>query len=443
MQKIHSRNYLLNLLTIILAFNYLDRLALGIVLQDIKIDLQLNDTQLGLITGLAFAVFYSCMGIPIARWADRGNRVLIISVTTTVWSAAVALCALASSFLQLLIIRIAVAVGEAGCIPPAHSLIGDHFTRGERPRALARYMLGVPVSLAVGYFAAGWLNELYGWRATFVLLGLPGLVLAVLVWLTLPEPRMSSTLKQEMPGGGSIEMHESAANIGFNEVCRVLWKNRTFRHLLMCFAVWYFFGYGLLQWTPAFFIRSHGMATGELGTWFALVYGIGGSLGVYLGGELAARHATNNERLQLIFCGIAFVVFAIVNLLAYLSSTPTVAIAFLAVGAFGGNMAQGPILATIQTLIPPRMRAFSIALVYLFANLIGMGLGPLAAGALSDLLRPVLADESLRYALMILSPGYLWAAWHVWYASRTVSCDIQIEAEGAVADGGHGAAVAN
>ena len=156
------RNYLLTVLLVILAFNYVDRVALGLLLQDIKVDLDLSDTQLGFLSGIAFALFYSVMGIPIARWADRGNRVMIITVTTALWSVAVALCGLAGSFLQLLLIRIGVAVGEAGCIPPAHSLIADYFTRAERPRAVARYMLGGPLSFVIGYFLAGWLNQLCG-----------------------------------------------------------------------------------------------------------------------------------------------------------------------------------------------------------------------------------------------------------------------------------------
>src|ERR1700675_4252021 len=188
------RNYLLAVLLVILIFNSVDRVALGLLLQDIKLDLTLSDTQLGLLTGIAFALFYSLMGIPIARWADRGNRVTIITLTTSLWCAAVALCGLAGSFLELLLIRIAVGVGEAGCVPPAQSLIADYFTRAERPRATAVYMLGVPLSAVIGYFLAGALAVRFGWRMTFVFLGLPGLALAVLAGLTLKEPRRISGL---------------------------------------------------------------------------------------------------------------------------------------------------------------------------------------------------------------------------------------------------------
>jgi MFS family permease len=411
------RNYLLSLLMIILAFNFIDRLALGVALQDIKTELSLSDTQLGVLSGIAFTLFYALMGIPLARWADRGNRVTIISVTAVLWSVAVALCGTAGSFVQLLLIRVGVAVGEAGCIPPAHSLIADYYSRTERPRALARYMLGAPISLTVGYFTAGWLNELYGWRTMFIALGLPGLALSLVAWLTIKEPR---AVHRDFGRG----VADRAGEPSLKEVCSTLWRNVAFRHLLFCFSVWLFFAYGLLQWQPTFFMRTHGLQSGQLGTWFGVIYGLIGIAGVYLGGELAARFAAHNERLQLIACAAAFAFFAVLSVCVYLAPNYHWAFAALALAVLGGNMAQGPIFATIQTLVPPRMRAMSIALVYFFANLIGMGLGPLAAGALSDALRPTFGEESLRYALMVLSPGYLWAAWHLWRASRTVTRDV-------------------
>jgi MFS transporter, Spinster family, sphingosine-1-phosphate transporter len=426
MQRVTYKNYLVILLMLILAFNFVDRLALGLVLQDIKAELRLSDTQLGLLTGIAFALFYSTMGIPIARWADRGNRVTIIALTTAIWSAAVASCGAATSFVQLMLIRVGVAVGEAGCMPPAHSLISDYFTRAERPRAIARYMLGGSLALTIGYFGAGWINELYGWRITFGVLGLPGLILAGLAWLTLKEPRSNrdGASPALSPATGEDVSFASAPPPALAEVCRTLWTNRAFRHLLFAFSVWFLSGYGMLQWQPAFFIRSHGLQTGELGMWFSLVYGVVGALGLYLGGELAARYAVHDERLQLRACAVAFVSLAVIKAYAFLAADPYVALGALAVAAFVSELGQAPMYATIQTLVPPRMRAMAIALVYLFANLIGMGFGPLAAGALSDALRPSFAEESLRYALVALCPGYFWAAWHLWCAGRTVSIEL-------------------
>jgi MFS transporter, Spinster family, sphingosine-1-phosphate transporter len=416
---------------VVLAFNLVDRLALGILLQDIKIDLSLSDTQLGLLTGIAFALFYSILGIPIARWADRGNRVTIISVTTALWSVAVALCGLAGNFVQLLMIRVGVAVGEAGCLPPAHSLIADYFSRAERPRAVSRYMLGSSLSLIVGYFIAGWLNEWYGWRVTFVILGLPGIALAILAKATLREPRAHTDDRSPRPGASDqLTSPRQAEDVQptqprIKEVCRVLWRNHTFRHLLFCFAVWQFFGYGILQWQPAYFIRSHGLQTGQLGALFATFYGLGGLLGTFLGGELAARWAANNERLQLRAMAIANLSFGAISAAIYLAPTIHLAFTFLAIAAVGGAVVHGPLFATVQTLVPPQMRAMSIAIMFLFANLIGMGLGPLAAGMLSDFFRAWAGEESLRYSLLALCPGYALVAWHLWHASSTVARDLK------------------
>jgi predicted MFS family arabinose efflux permease len=412
------KNYLLAVLTAVLAFNYVDRFALGVLLQDIKGDLHLTDTQLGLLTGIAFAVFYALMGIPIARWADRGNRVTIIASTAALWSIAVASCAAAATFAQLIIMRMAVAVGEAGCYPPALSLLSDYFSRAERPRAVSRYMLGIPIALLIGYAASGWLDEYFGWRLTFLILAAPGLALAIVVALTLREPRRHEGGSADDPPVHKREGQPSEPSLG--EVFQRLWSNRPFRNIFLCFSVWGFFGYGIMQWMPAFFLRSHSLATGELGSWLALVNGVGGLLGTWLGGEMASRFAANDERLQLVAIVLVYVVLALVNAAVYVMPNFRAAMAMLAVSAVAGSATNGPLFAATQTLVPPNMRAMSIALMYFFCNLIGMGLGPLAVGALSDAMRPRLGEESLRYSLLVFSPGYFWCAWHLWRASRSL-----------------------
>ena len=423
------RRYLLTMLLVILAFNNVDSLALGLMLQNIKADLGLTDTQLGFLSGIAFALFYSVMGIPIARWADRGNRATIIALTTALWSVLVAMSGLAANFAQLVLIRVGVAVGEAGCVPPANSLIADYFTPAERPRAVSIYLLGGPLSNVIGYFVAGWLNQLYGWRATFMMVGCPGLVLATAAWLTMREPRQSE------PASGADRIDSSAtiktgavppaiAQPSARIVCVTLWRNRTFRHLLFSFSVLYFFGYGVVQWLPAFFVRSYGLQTGELGTWFAVINGAGGLVGTFAGGELASRLAGHNAPLQLKGTAIAYGSLGVVYALTYLAPNRYEAFVLMGVAAVGAAAATGPLFAMIQTLVPTRMRAVSIAIIYLFANLIGAGIGPLAAGALSDALRPWAGEESLRFALFAMCPGYLWCGWHLWRASRTVSEDL-------------------
>jgi len=291
-------------------------------------------------------------------------------------------------------------------------------------------MMGGSLSPVFGYFLGGWLNELYGWRTTFVLIGLPGLALVPLAWLTLREPRAAQralSMTSDNADSGSDEA-------SFKEVCRVLWSNTTFRHLMFSVSVGAFFAAGIIQWQPAFFVRSYGLRTGELGMWLALIYGTAGVLGTYWGGALASRYAANNERAQLRTMAIAECAFAFISALIYLAPNQYLAFAFMGLACFGGATVNGPLFAAIQTLVPQRMRAVSIALVLLSTNLIGLGLGPLATGTLSDFFRPLVGVESLRYALLALCPGYLWAGWHLWRAGRTVLRDLEAAHSGDAAN---------
>lgn len=415
-----------------MALTTADTTAMALLLQDIKVDLDLSDTQLGVLTGIAFALFYAVLGLPIARWADRGNRVAIIAIATTLWGAMMALCVLAGNFLQLFLIRVGATVGQAGCSPAALSLIADHFTRAERPRAIARSTLGWPLSLLIGCLA-GWLNQFFGWRMTFVLLGLPGFVVAALVWFTLKEPRLVKATTASLSAPGERERtrdsREDEDPASLKDVALGLWANRTVRHLLVFWVVANFFNAGAGQFQAAFLIRSYGLTTGELGTWFAVIYGVSGLVGTYWGGAWASRRAANNERLQLQAAALAFSVLALSSAGIYLSSTHYLAFALMGLAGLIGHMPIGPLFGTLQTLVPPRRRATAIALVFLSSNLIGTGLGPLAAGALSDALRPLLGEESLRYALLAFCPGYLWGGWHLWRAGKTVARDLEVVQE--------------
>jgi MFS family permease len=415
MKGLDYKNYMLGMLMVVQAFATMDNIVIGIVLQSIKLDLHLSDLQLGFLTGMAYALFYAVMGLPIARWADRGNRVFIIGLAASAWSIMVSLCGLAASFAQLLLVRIGVAVGEAGCAPAANSLIADHFGRAERPRASSIYMLGANLGLLIGYPAVGWLNQIYGWRVTFIAMGLPGLIPAILVWLTLKEPRRTAKV-----------VSAPVIQPPLLEVGRTLWRSHTFRNLLFCWSVAAFFGSGMGQWAPTFFIRSFGMKTGELGQWFALIYGVGGGLGIFLGGYLASRFAAKNERLQMKGMGLVYCFCGVTAALSYLSPNVYLTFTLLAICHIAGYTIAGPLFATVQSLVPPRMRAVAFAILYLFANLIGLGLGPMATGALSDALHPWLGQESLRYALLVFTAGYLWCGWHAWRGSRTVTADLAL-----------------
>jgi MFS family permease len=407
------RGYLLAVLTIILAFNAGDRYALGMVLESIKVDLHASDAELGLLSGIAFSFFYSTMGIPIAYWADRGDRVRIIGLLTTLWSVAVALCSRAHTFLQLLMMRMLVGVGEAGCVPPAHSLIADVFARQDRPRAMSIYVQGYSLSLIIGYFLAGWMQQSFGWRLMFVLIGLPGPLLGALAWLTLKEPRRSQTIRETSTHSGNLR-----------EVLKTLSGNRTFRTLLLAYCLACFFVIGIQNWLPTYFVRTFGLEPGELGTWFALVSVAPGILGSLLAGQWASRHAVNNEALQLRMIGLVNAGFnGVILASTFLLRDYRSAFALMALSNVGSAAILGPLFATIQTLVPTRMRAVAIAIVFLFGNLIGMGLGPVLIGVLSDAMQSRYGAESLRYALLAVSPGVLWVSWYYFRASKTIERD--------------------
>ena len=410
------RMYLVVLLASILTFNGLDGTALGLVLPSVKRALYLTDTELGVLTGIAFSAFYSTLGIPIGRWADRGDRVVIIVLTTALWGAMVMLCGAARSFAGLLLIRVGVAVGEAGCVPAAYSLIAEYFPREERPRAVAKYLIGGSVSGILGYLVAGWLSARYGWRAMFVCIGLPSVVVAPIAWWTLSEPRRISRQPKR-------STKSTAALPGMREVIRVLVQNRTFRYVLAMQCLNALFGSGLNVWQPSFFARSYDWSAEQLGLYLSVIYGIGGVVGTYTGGWLASRFAPRNERLQLrAFAGF-YAAFGVVSTFSYLSKDPIVSVSLLGLAFVGGCLANGPIFATIQTVIPERMRAFSISIIYLLANFVGAGLGPLVVGALSDSLHPYLGGESLRYALLAMCPGYVVGGWLLWQAAESVVAD--------------------
>lgn len=413
MGKLEYKHYMLILLTVVGTFNYVDRFVLSLVLEPIKQEFQLSDSQLGFLTGFAFASFYAIAGIPIARWADRGNRNTIITLTTALWSSMVALSALAGNFTQLLLLRVGVGVGEAGCLPPANSLIADYFDRAERPKAMAIYWLCGSLSVVIGFIAGGWLVEYFGWRLTFAIIGVPGIFLALLVKFTLREPRA-------IQGALIVETQPP-----FKQVLTTVWQQSTTRHIVMAFVVSYFFSQGIAQWLPTFFIRSYGITAAEAGTWLAFSWGAMGLIGIYLGGHLAEKYAGAKEGLQLRCCAVGNVVMGLCYIAIFLSTNQYQTIVFLSIAAMAGGAISGPIFSAIQSLVNPQIRSVTLALIFLMGNFIGLGLGPVAAGAVSDLLLPIYGDESLRYALLMFAPGLSWVAYYNWKAGKTVEADIK------------------
>ena len=398
-------NYALWLLTAVYVVNFVDRQILSILMPSIQKDLQLSDTQLGILGGLAFALFYATLGIPIGRLADSWSRKGVISISLVLWSAMTAACGFANGFIQLLIPRIGVGVGEAGGSPPAHSLIAEYFPLEKRGTALSIFSLGVPIGILVGFLAGGWIDEYFGWRTAFLVVGVPGLVLGALVALTIREVPHSA---------------QRAAAPSTAEVFRYLFGLSSFRHAAFGSALYAFVGYAVVGWAPMFLQRSHGMSIGPIGTWLALIIGLGGALGTILGGRLADRFGASDRRAYVLVPAIALVAAYPPGFIIYLSDHTTLVLCTLTLPVLFGSMYQGPTFSVVQSLAPPAMRSTAAAVLLLVINIIGMGMGPSAAGILSDLLSDRFGVHSLRYAMLIISTVYLWGALHFWLASRSL-----------------------
>ena len=411
------RNYALGVLVVVYTFNFIDRQILSILLEPIKQDLELSDTALGMLTGFAFALFYATLGIPIARLADRGNRRNIIAWSLTIWSAMTALSGIAQNFWHLLIARIGVGVGEAGCSPPAHSMIADYFPAENRATALGIYSLGIPVGILFGFIAGGWLNEFFGWRVAFFVVGVPGILLALLVRWSLREPDR----------GMAEGRQANADQPGIMETFTYLYQKPSFRHMAVGGGLTAFVGYGIVTWVPSFLIRSYGMDTGEVGTYLGLILGIPGGIGIALGGYLADRYGAKDTRWYLWVVTVALLIAVPITVGVYLSSSATASLLFLILPVLLGNFYQATTFSQAQGLVPLRMRAVAAAVLLFILNIIGLGAGPQMVGVVSDLLAPTYGDESLRYALLALSFVNIWAAYHYYLAGKTLKQDLVID----------------
>ncbi|MDH3641342.1 MAG: MFS transporter [Gammaproteobacteria bacterium] len=413
------RNYALGVLFLGYVVNFIDRSILSILLEPIKLELELSDTELGLLGGLAFAIFYTTLGIPIAALADRWSRVKILSIAMVVWSGMTALCGLAQNFTMLLIARIGVGVGEAGASPPSHSLISDYFPIETRATALSIYALGIPFGSMIGNFVGGIGAAELGWRATFMLVGLPGILVALVIWFSLREPPRGMA-----DAGAKIPHDEPAPSV--KEVLALLWQRVSFRHLSFAAGLHAFVGYGAGTWNAPFLIRSHEMPITEVGSWLALISGIG-AIGTFLGGFLADKLAERygDRRWYLWVPGYSTVLMVPFQFIAYLYGGIWAVIPSLMAVSILGGMYLGPSFAMTQALVTLRMRAVASAILLFMLNIIGMGLGPYLVGIASDLLAPSFATDSLRYALCLAVLVNLWATVHYFLGARSLRGDLE------------------
>lgn len=408
------RVYVIGALSTVYTLSLMDQGLMSLVLESIKKDLRLSDSQLGTLTGIVFGLFYATLALPIARWSDRGNRPSIASAALALWAAMVMIPIMVTTFGQLVCARMAAAIGGAGCMPPTYSLVGDYYPEaGPRARAMSVYMLANPLSLLLSFGVGGWLTEHYGWRMAFFLFGLPGLLVAAIVRLSVSEPRHartdSLTASREEPIRG---------------VLKTLWVKRSTRQLLFALALIYILGFGTMPWYAAFMMRSHHMGTAELGVWFGIILGVGGIVGALAGGYVTARWFANDERNQLRFVAVTIVSLVPCFFLFLLAASKLAALASLAVLMVIWNMYVGPTFAILQRLVADDIRATTLAVIMLICNLIGMGLGPQIVGSLSDALTSIAGADALRYAILVVSLSAAWSGCHFWRAGRTIRGDL-------------------
>lgn len=384
--------YALVMLTIVYAFNFIDRQILVILQEPIKNDMGLSDAQLGLLSGFSFALVYITAGIPIAYWADRMNRRNIITAALAVWSGMTALSGLAQNYSQLLLARIGVGIGEAGGSPPAHAMISDYYPPERRGTALAIYSTGVHIGILMGFLLGGFISQAFGWRAAFMVVGIPGVLFAIVFWLTVKEPRR----------GRWETAAEAAYKPDLKETIARLRSYRSFWYLAAATGLMSFAGYGNGNFAPSFLIRSHGLSVAEVGIVLAIFGGGAGLLGTFLGGYISDRLAVKDKRWYLWCPAIAGIIAFPLGFPYLLLENTTLAVGFMFFTTMAVNTYLGPCLAVSHTLVPPAMRALTSAVLFFVLNLIGLGLGPLTAGLLSDYLTGIYGSDGLRYAMLIV-----------------------------------------
>jgi predicted MFS family arabinose efflux permease len=409
------RRYALALLVVVYTFNFIDRQILAILLPAIKAEFGVNDTVLGFLAGSAFALFYATLGVPIALLADRWNRRNLIALAVAIWSGMTALSGIATNIVQLTLARVGVGVGEAGCSPPAHSIISDLYGPEERSTAMGIFTLGISGGIMIAYLAGGWVAENIGWREAFLIVGLPGLVLALLVRFTISEPVR----------GQADGKRDSAARPGVLTVARFLLGRKSFLHLAVGSGLAAFNGYAVISFFPTFLYRSHGMSLSEIGVWLGVILGVAGGLGFAGGGYVADRLGRRGQRFALWGVAAATMFAWLFHFPVFLVDNPYLVLSLFVMPAIFANFYLATTFAQIQGLVGLRMRAVASALLLFILNSVGLGLGPLFAGVLSDTLEGTFGSDAMRYSLLfiavVIGP---WSAFHYVAAGQHIEGDL-------------------
>ena len=411
-----DRWYVLAVLTIVYALNIADRFSISTLIEPIRLELHLSDSGVAFLTGVALALFYVTVGIPIAALADRANRRNILAVAIAVWSGMTALCGLAQNYWQLLLARFAVGIGEAGGTPPSTSILADKFPASRRPMALTIFALGACIGAWLGSSVAGAAAERSGWRAAFLVLGIPGLVVAVVVWLTVREPsRGELDAPSTRPPRSTL-----AASLRF------IASQRSAVHLLAGGSIATLWSWGLMWWTPTFLQRSHHMTVGQAGALLGPMHLIAGTAGTLLAaGWLMGRRAAADPRRVARLLGWVTALTTIPSLFVYWVDSERAATMLLWVFVPAVYFYIGPILGLLQNVIPAHMRATACAVLLFTANVANLVIAPQVIGWLSDWFAGSFGagQESLRWALLLLAPTGFWAAWHLWTSAATIRED--------------------
>ena len=398
--------------------NQIDRSLVGILLEPIKKELGVSDTAMGLLVGFGFVVFYTALGIPMARWADRGTRRTIIAASLAFWSAMTALIGVTRSYWELAAARLGVGAGEAGSGPASHSLLSDYFPQHQRARALALLGAGGYVGGSFGWLAGGWLEALVGWRNAFIWLGLPGVLLAVLIRATLREPPRG---QMDRPGTDLEGLSVSAA-------LRTLATTRSYLYLQLGGCCYVFGSYGVSTWLAAYFQRVHGVPLQVVGTWIGLIGLVCGLAGSFVGGWAGDVLSRRDPR-WLVWVPLSTVVGALpFTTLFLLAPSAGQAFAFYAPHALISAMYVGPIFAVTQAIVKVRLRALAAAVHLFTVNLVGLGFGPFVVGALNDALRPGMGDGAIRYTMLLAACGHLGTCVFLLLAARHVRADLARQA---------------
>lgn len=413
------QNYVLAVLVLVYAVNFIDRNLLPILLQPIKEELGASDAAMGLLIGFAFAVFYTLAGIPIARLADRGSRRDIMAIGIAFWSLMTAASGLVTSFAQLALVRIGVGVGEASATPAAHAMISDLFPPERRARALSIYSTGANFGVLFGLMLGGVIQQSLGWRAAFFLIGLPGVLIALLVRWTLPEPRR----------GESEGLVDSGETPDIATTLRYLASLPTFRHLAASAGLYGITCYGLVAWAPTFLVRVHGLGPAETGFKTGLAIGISGAIGAVCAGVLTDRLVKRDRRWLVWIPAVSAVLQIPFHVFFALSPDANLAIlALVPVNFLNGIF--GPSSYTLtQGLAQVRMRAMASATLLFFLNLVGMGLGPTIVGQLNDVFAAAHGADAIRYSMLALLLANGWGIVHSLLATRTLEADLARAAE--------------